>query len=129
MQDPRKSMKVFMFYTALIISILLLCKMTVAEEVVHSKIKVIKPEDTGGQYCYITVEITQVGDTIYKKEILNCADGRKNPASPGYWDLFAQFYYHDTTQPEYCRKYARPGHAFKSFGEGCLNANGEWEVQ
>ena len=48
---------------------------------------------------------------------------------PGYWELYAQFYYRETTTPEYCRYYTRPEHALRSFGKMCLKTNGEWEVQ
>jgi hypothetical protein len=60
---------------------------------------------------------------------LECADGKKKPDGMGYWELFAQFYYHDVATPEYCRKYSRPNHAFKSYGKVCLDKNGEWEVK
>ena len=73
--------------------------------------------------------IRQKGDTIEKEEILECADGRKKFDGPGYWDLFAAFYYKDLKTPEYCRKYSRPNHAFKSYGTVCLDKNGEWEVK
>ena len=48
---------------------------------------------------------------------------------PTYWDLFAMFYYHDINNPKYCRKYSRPTHAFKSYGEMCFKPNGKWEVK
>jgi hypothetical protein len=99
------------------------------EKVLHSKIKSISPDKVDGQYCYVKVEIIQEGDTITKREILECADGRKAPDSPGYWELFAQFYYHDVNTPEYCRYYSRNKHAFKSPGKVCLDVNGEWEVR
>ena len=99
------------------------------EKVLHSKIKSISPDKVDGQYCYVKVEIIQEGDTITKREILECADGRKAPDSPGYWELFAQFYYRDTYAPEYCRYYSREGHVFKTPGKVCLQVNGEWEVR
>jgi len=99
------------------------------EQILHSKIKSISPEKTDGQYCFVKVEIKQVGDTIVKEEILECADGKKGIETPGYWELFAQFYYRDVSAPEYCRYYSRPNHVFKSFGKTCLKVNGEWEVQ
>ena len=94
-----------------------------------TKIKSIEPEKVDGQYCFVKVEIVQEGDTITKREILECADGRKAPDTPGYWELFAQFYYHDVNTPEYCRYYSREGHAFKTPGKVCLDVNGEWEVR
>ena len=99
------------------------------EKILHSKIKSISPEKTDGQYCFIKVQIKQMGDTIVKEEILECADGKKGIETPGYWELFAQFYYRDINVPEYCRVYSRPNHVFKSFGKTCLKVNGEWEVQ
>jgi len=99
------------------------------EQILHSKIKSISPEKTDGQYCFVKVQIKQMGDTIVKEEILECADGKKGIETPGYWELFAQFYYRDVSAPEYCRYYSRPNHVFKSFGKTCLKVNGEWEVQ
>ena len=96
--------------------------------VYHQKIRPLDPKETNGQYCFIKVIIKQKGDTIVKEEIMECADGRKRFDGPSYWDLFAMFYYHDTRNPQYCRYYSRPGHAFKSFGKMCLQPNGKWEV-
>ena len=97
--------------------------------VYYDKIKTIEPKKVDGQYCYVKVIIKQKGDTIVKEEILECADGKKGIDTPGYWDLFAQFYYRDVNAPEYCRYYSREGHAFKTPGKVCLQVNGEWEVE
>tara|TARA_A100001015_G_scaffold45847_1_gene50643 strand:- start:239 stop:568 length:330 start_codon:yes stop_codon:yes gene_type:complete len=99
------------------------------EQILHSKIKTISPDKVDGQYCYVKIEIVQEGDTITKREILECADGKKGIETPGYWELFAQFYYRDVGTPEYCRYYSRNKHAFKSPGKVCLDVNGEWEVR
>jgi hypothetical protein len=99
------------------------------ESVLYSKIKTITPAESAGQYCYVKVEIKQEGDNIVKQEILECADGKKGIETPGYWELFAQFYYRDISAPEYCRYYSRPAHVFKSFGKTCLNKDGVWEVK
>ena len=124
--DPRNYMKL-MFYT---ICLILVCSYLFAgEKILHSKIKSISPDKVDGQYCYVKVEIIQEGDTITKREILECADGKKGIDTPGYWELFAQFYYHDVNTPEYCRYYSREGHAFKTPGKVCLMVNGEWEVR
>ena len=124
--DPRNYMKL-MFYT---ICLLLVCSYLFAgEKILHSKIKSIQPEKTDGQYCFVKVVIKQKGDEIIKEEILECADGRSRVDAPTYWQLFAEFYYTDMTQPEYCRKYDRKGHAFKTPGKVCLKLNGEWEVK
>ena len=53
----------------------------------------------------------------------------KTVDGPSYWELFAQFYYRDINTPEYCRKYSRKNHVFKSFGKTCLNKDGEWKVK
>ena len=124
--DPRQYMKL-MFYT---ICLILICSYVFAgEKILHSKIKSIQPEKTDGQYCFVKVIIKQSGDEIIKEEILECADGRKRSDSATYWELFAEFYYTDMHQPEYCRKYDRKKHAFKSPGKVCLTKNGEWEVK
>ena len=124
--DPRQYMKL-MFYT---ICLILVCSYLFAgEKILHSKIKSISPDKTDGQYCFVKVVIKQRGDEIIKEEILECADGKKGIDTPGYWDLFAQFYYRDVNVPEYCRYYSREGHAFKTPGKVCLNVDGEWEVR
>jgi len=63
---------------------------------------------------------------IQKEEVLKCKDGYDGP---GYWELFAQFYYSGITVPPYCRQYARPNHPFKTPGMLCLSENGVWEKQ
>jgi len=124
--DPRMYMKL-MFYT--ICAILICTYVFAGEKILHSKIKSIQPEKTDGQYCFVKVVIKQKGDEIIKEEILECADGKKGIDTPGYWELFAQFYYRDVYAPEYCRYYSREGHAFKTPGKVCLDVNGEWEVR
>lgn len=91
--------------------------------------RTITPKESANQNCYVVIKITNEGNSVVKKEILECADGRRGISTPGYWELFAQFYYRDVSAPEYCRYYSRPNHVFKSFGKTCLNKNGEWEVQ
>ena len=119
--DPRNYFKL-MFYT---ICLILVCSYLFAgEKILHSKIKSIQAEKTDGQYCFVKVVIKQRGDEIIKEEILECADGKKGIDTPGYWELFAQFYYRDVYAPEYCRYYSREGHAFKTPGKVCLNVNG-----
>ena len=119
----------FLVFVVLLLVPALIENAVSGEQILHSKIKSISPEKTDGQYCFVKVEIKQVGDTIVKEEILECADGKKGIETPGYWELFAQFYYRDVSAPEYCRYYSRPNHVFKSFGKTCLKVNGEWEVQ
>jgi len=91
--------------------------------------RTITPKESANQNCYVVIKITNEGDSVVKKEILECADGKKGIITPSYWEMFAQFYYRDVSAPEYCRFYSRPNHVFKSFGKTCLNKNGEWEVQ
>jgi len=97
--------------------------------VYYDKVTTIQPKKVDGQYCFIKVIIKQIGDQIIKEEILECADGRKKFDGPGYWDLFAAFYYNDINTPEYCRMYSRKGAFFKTPGKVCLNKDGEWEVR
>ena len=99
------------------------------DEILYSKVKTIEPEEVNGQYCFVKVIIKQQGDSIIKEEVLGCADGKKGIETPGYWELFAQFYYRDVSVPEYCRYYSRDKHAFKTPGKTCLMINGEWEVR
>jgi hypothetical protein len=94
-----------------------------------NKITEVKPKDAADQYCYVKVIIKESDNQIIKEEILECADGRSRVDAPTYWQLFAEFYYADLYTPEYCRKYSRPGHAFKTPGKVCLTKNGEWEVR
>jgi hypothetical protein len=99
------------------------------DDILYSKVKTIEPHEVNGQYCFVKVIIKQQGDSIVKEEILECADGKKGIETPGYWELFAQFYYRDVSVPEYCRYYSRNKHAFKTPGKTCLMVNGEWEVR
>ena len=99
------------------------------DKVYWNKITEVKPKDAADQYCYVKVIIKESDNQIMKEEILECADGRSRVDAPTYWQLFAEFYYTDMHQPEYCRKYDRKGHASKTPGKVCLKLNGEWEVR
>ena len=99
------------------------------DKVYWNKITEVKPKDAADQYCYVKVIIKESDNQLIKEEILECADGRSRVDAPTYWQLFAEFYYADIYTPEYCRKYSRPGHAFKTPGKVCLTKNGEWEVR
>jgi len=130
MFDPFNNSRKYLTWTFILIIFLIISGVAVAgEQILHSKIKTISPDKVDGQYCYVKIEIVQEGDTITKREILECADGKKGIETPGYWELFAQFYYHDVNTPEYCRYYSWNKHAFKSSGKFCLDVNGEWEVR
>ena len=146
--DPRAFMKLMLYS----ISFLLICTFLFASEVTTkdkvievldkieqvekdgdktywNKITEIKPKNTDDQYCFVKVIIKESDNQIIKEEILECSDGRKRSDAPTYWELFAEFYYTDNLQPEYCRKYDRKGHAFKTPGKVCLTKDGEWEVK
>ena len=99
------------------------------DKVYWNKITEVKPKDAADQYCYVKVIIKESDNQLIKEEILECADGRKRADGPTYWELFAEFYYTDMAQPEYCRRYSRSGHTFKTPGKVCLKLNGEWEVK
>ena len=136
--DPRQYVKL-MFYS---IVFLLVCTYLFAEDV-----RIIKGEKfkQDGQWCFVEVVYNQQGDVMTKKERLVCSedpDGLKNDKvkeleklielekakKPGYWELFAEFYYKDDNAPLYCRKYARPDSWFKRPGSACLKPDGEWEI-
>ena len=121
--------KLLLITTLLFLTSVAINHVMAGEEILYSKVKTIQPEKTDGQYCFIKVMIKQQGDNIVKEEILECADGKKGIDTPGYWELFAQFYYRDVNVPEYCRQYSRAKHVFKSFGKTCLKTNGEWEIK
>ena len=128
--DPRLRFKRYMTWSFVLILFLLLSGIAVGgEKILRSEIISIKPDKVDGQYCFVKVEIKQVGDVITKEEILECSDGRKAYDGPSYWELFSQFYYVDVNTPKYCRHYSRSGHAFKTPGKVCLDTNGEWEVK
>ena len=137
MMDPRFNMKRYLTFTFVLILFLIISGLAIAGEISYTKfgyktypkVKNIEPHEVNGQYCYIKIEIVTDGDTVTKEEKLVCADGRQGIETPGYWDLFAQFYYRDVQTPEYCRYYSRDKHAFKSPGKVCLQSNGEWEVK
>ena len=121
--------KIILIATLLFITTIIVNYAYAGEKILHSKIVGIPPEKTDGQYCFIKVVIKQKGDEIIKEEILECADGKKGIETPGYWELFAQFYYSGISVPAYCRPYARPNHPFKTPGMLCLSENGVWEKQ
>jgi hypothetical protein len=68
-------------------------------KVLYDTVRGYEPKKVDDQYCYVKIEIKQIGDDIIKQEILECADGRRGINTPGYWDLFAQFYYRDVSAP------------------------------
>jgi hypothetical protein len=131
MFEPKHTIiKRYLTWTFIMIVFLLISGIAVANDNFYTKILPIEPDEVNGQYCFIKVTIKQNGDEIIKEEVMECADGKRKADGLGYWDLFAQFYYHNTTSmPQYCRHYSRPGHAFKSNGTMCLQPNGKWEVQ
>jgi len=120
-------------------------KVTTDEDVMSQKVKDrwVTPD---GQWCFVTVVIKQKDDKIIKKEELHCADTKfgitkneeieklkkeielERARKPGYWELFAEFYYRDVNAPLYCRKYAKPDSLFKRPGTVCLKPTGKWEI-
>ena len=129
MMDPRKQMRFYLTCTFVLIVFLLLSGLAIAGDLSYPKVKNIEQHEVNGQYCYVKIEIVTKDNVVTKEEKLVCADGRQGIETPGYWDLFAQFYYRDVQTPEYCRYYSRNKHAFKSPGKVCLQSNGEWEVK
>jgi len=129
MMDPNFNIRKYLTWSFVLILFLLISGLAIAGDLMYPKVKNIEPHEVNGQYCYIKIEIVTDGDTVTKEEKLVCADGRQGIETPGYWDLFAQFYYRDVQTPEYCRYYSRDKHAFKSPGKVCLQSNGEWEVK
>ena len=129
MMDPRKQMRFYLTWSFVLILFLILSGLAIAGDLSYPKVKNIEPHEVNGQYCYVKIEIVTKDDVVTKEEKLVCADGRQGIETPGYWDLFAQFYYRDVQTPEYCRYYSRNKHAFKSPGKVCLMINGEWEVR
>ena len=127
--DPRKQMRFYLTCTFVLIVFLLLSGLAIAGDLSYPKVKNIEPHEVNGQYCYVKIEIVTKDNVVTKEEKLVCADGRQGIETPGYWDLFAQFYYRDVQTPEYCRYYSREKHAFKSPGKVCLQSNGEWEAK
>ena len=121
--------KIVIIIFLLVLTSVVINMATAGEKILYSKVKTIEPGEVNGQYCFVKVIIKQEGENIVKEEVLECADGKKGIETPGYWDLFAQFYYRDVSAPEYCRYYSRPNHVFKSPGKTCLQINGEWEVR
>ena len=121
--------KIVIIIFLLVLTSVVINMVSAGEKILYSKVKTIEPGEVNGQYCFVKVIIKQEGENIVKEEVLVCADGKKGIETPGYWELFAQFYYRDVSAPEYCRYYSRPNHVFKSPGKTCLQINGEWEVR
>ena len=121
--------KIVIIIFLLVLTSVVINMVSAGEKILYSKVKTIEPGEVNGQYCFVKVIIKQEGENIVKEEVLECADGKKGIETPGYWELFAQFYYRDVSAPEYCRYYSRPNHVFKSPGKTCLQINGEWEVR
>ena len=121
--------KLLLIITLLFLTSVAINYVMAGEEILYSKVKTIEPNEVNGQYCFVKVIIKQEGDNIVKEEILECADGKKGIETPGYWELFAQFYYRDVSAPEYYRYYSRPNHVFKTPGKTCLKIDGDWEVK
>ena len=124
MIDPFGPQRKYLIWSFILIIFLIVSGIAVAAEKSEwlndnpCMIKVVTTEKCLDSQCLIK-EIT-------KEEVLKCKDGYDGP---GYWELFAQFYYSGISVPPYCRQYARPNHPFKTPGMMCLNEKGDWEVQ
>ena len=124
MIDPFNNQRKYMIWTFILIIFLIISGVAVAGEKSEwlnknpCMIKIVTTEKCLDSQCLIK-EIT-------KEEVLKCKDGYDGP---GYWELFAQFYYSGISVPPYCRQYARPNHPFKTPGMMCLNEKGDWEVE
>ena len=124
MIDPFNSERKYMIWTFILIIFLIVSGIAVAGEKSEwlnkhpCMIKIVTTEKCLDSQCLIK--------EISKEEVLKCKDGYDGP---GYWELFAQFYYSGITVPPYCRQYARPNHPFKTPGMLCLSENGVWEKQ
>ena len=124
MRDPFKPL---LFSMLIMITLLLLANYAIGKEP-KSKwlndnpcmIKIVIRETCLDSQCLIK--------ETSKQEVLERSDGYDGP---GYWELFAQFYYNQDglTTPAYCRQIARPDHPFKTPGMVCLNEKGVWEDQ
>ena len=98
------------------------------DKIFYTKTQPLPNNDTG-QNCVIKVIYYEKDDGgLVKEEILECADGRVAFDGPTYWQLFSKFYYASVNTPEYCRKYNRPKHPFKSYGTVCLDKKGKWKA-
>ena len=99
------------------------------DKIFYTKIQPLPNNDTG-QDCVMKVIYYEKDDGgLVKEEILECADGRVAFDGPTYWQLFSKFYYASVNTPEYCRKYNRPNHPFKSYGTVCLDKKGKWKAK
>ena len=124
MRDPWKPM---IYSMLLLITFLLVCNYALAKEP--------KSKWLNDNPCMIKIVIREtcldsqwlIKETS-KQEVLECSDGYDGP---GYWELFAQFYYNQDglTTPAYCRQIARPDHPFKTPGMVGSNEKGVWEDQ
>ena len=66
---------------------------------------------------------------LQKREILECADGRKNTRYSCYWSYLLSFITMMLTHLNTADIIVGQGHAFKTPGKVCLDVNGEWEVK
>ena len=99
------------------------------DDILYGSVVPYNQKNVDGQHCIVKTITRQKGDVIEREEVMTCADGRKRLDGPSYWDLFAEYYYRDVNQPEYCRYFSRGRHAFKSHGKTCLTVNGRWEIK
>ena len=108
---PDNRLKILLFVT-LIIAI-----------VVFSQIGLAKQVDKEKLYCVIEVIYDENLENEVSRRMV-CRDGNL-PFQPGYWQLFASFYYNGVSVPEYCR-YIRGDNLFRIPNKVCLNEDGTW---
>jgi len=91
--------------------------------VVFSQAGLSKEVDKEKLYCVIEVIYDESLENEVSRKMI-CRDG-EIPFQPGYWQLFAGFYYNGVSVPEYCR-YIKGDNLFRIPNKICLNEDGTW---
>ena len=74
-------------------------------------------------YCVIEVIYDESMENEVSRRMI-CRDGEL-PGQPGYWQMFASFYYNGVSVPEYCR-YIKGENLFNIPNKVCVNNDGTW---
>tara|TARA_R100001015_G_C4605418_1_gene160444 strand:+ start:831 stop:1187 length:357 start_codon:yes stop_codon:yes gene_type:complete len=82
-----------------------------------------KAEGKENLHCVIEVIYDESLENEVSRRMI-CRDG-EIPGQPGYWQLFAAFYYNGVSVPEYCR-YVKGDNLFRIPNKICLNKDGTW---
>jgi len=109
--NNRNNILILMFLT-LIMAILLFSYGAEGKEVDKEKL-----------HCVIEVIYDESLENEVSRKMI-CRDG-EIPGQPGYWQLFAAFYYNGVSVPEYCR-YVKGDNLFRIPNKICLNEDGTW---